>query len=67
MKKQTFQIEVLYQMAGTLFVEAETLEEAEQMAKSSDEYPYSSEYVELSIEIDKEAIGHGEIVESEEN
>lgn len=64
-----FIIPVVWQMWGKMIIEARTLEEAEQVAIG--EHPIRNEplpdgsYIDDSIELDKESVFYGNVVEEE--
>jgi hypothetical protein len=63
----TFRIPLAWWMTGTAYVEADTLEEAEEKAlDGSLPSPGCSSYIPDSIELDRDAAEYGAIVDDEE-
>lgn len=63
MSKKTFKIPVTWKSWGVMKIEANSLEEAEDLALGDFPIPCDSEYVEDSIELDIDSFQYGDTVE----
>lgn len=61
-EKKVYKIPVVWQCFGTMYVEAESLKEAERKAIEEEPLPTDWEYVDDSIEIDEESPLYGNVV-----
>lgn len=60
-----FKIHCSWRVCGTLYIQAETLEEAEEIALTESPLPIESEYLDDSFTLDREIHDYGESVEVE--
>lgn len=60
--KKLYTIPCVWQMAGTMFIEASSLEEATNIAIEDAPLPTDGDYLDGSFEVDKESDKYGEAI-----